>query len=301
MKRYYFGENMTAMAYGKAYKTLTTNKYSEKNAWGWVWFYEYVEQLPKGLEVAYNHTSTEYSRKLDKDIEKTEHLIFFGDGVFRAVRKAELDYYVYLRNEDAETISEKIKQEEFEADKAAKLNAIESEHKQKAQAAEEAIRDEKQKQQQREFAKFCLTHTLDQVIEKKSMPIVSEIGKQRSLKQNKSVIEEIAYLEKGLIRLMEDIEYQYRFCRVKYKIFDGEPVLRFPLSEYLVGEKVLSLDGFKFGVIEKIYEASKYTDNMERYKLKDSYTLDATMLIKEGDWFAYQLETELDKLKMENK
>lgn len=188
--------------------------------------YEFLEQLPKGLEVG---VSKLFSRKSEKGyVEK----LSIGD--FIVDSKAEIDYYQYLQNGGypySKYIVE-VREAETKKSEADKIVRNEQQRLREISDIENYKNSEIAKRNQ---IKELIEKGADAIIKKMNAPRLMQIEKYKTQRQTNDVKQDIDYHTRMIEQTERQVNNAYDIASKLYEIIDGEVQPKFDWS---IGDKV---------------------------------------------------------------
>lgn len=188
--------------------------------------YEFLEQLPKGLEVG---VSKLFSRKSEKGyVEK----LSIGD--FIVDSKAEIDYYQYLQNGGypySKYIVE-VREAETKKSEADKIVRNEQQRLREISDIENYKNSEIAKRNQ---IKELIEKGADAIIKKMNAPRLMQIEKYKTQRQTNDVKQDIDYHTRMIEQTERQVNNAYDIASKLYEIVDGEVQPKF---DWKVGDKV---------------------------------------------------------------
>lgn len=194
--------------------------------------YEFIESLPKNLEVG---TSNIYSRKSEKGfVEK----LTIGDYIVDS--KAEQDYYKYLVNKGF-PYSKFLILQEIENRKKAEIEKQRSQQYQlqKEQDRKESLVREKEALFRQVYD--LLTLGKEQYLKTINAPLQKRLETALNQKKSKSNDEEIDYLKRMIIQKENQVNDNYETASNLFEIKNGKAILKY---DWQVGDEVL-FDGYE--------------------------------------------------------
>lgn len=194
--------------------------------------YEFIESLPKNLEVG---TSNIHSRKSEKGfVEK----LTIGDYIVDS--KAEQDYYKYLVNKGF-PYSKFLILQEIENRKKAEIEKQRSQQHQlqKEQEKKESLVREKEALFRQVYD--LLTLGKEQYLKTINAPLQKRLETALNQKKSKSNDEEIDYLKRMIIQKENQVNDNYETASNLFEIKNGKAILKY---DWQVGDEVL-FDGYE--------------------------------------------------------
>jgi len=188
--------------------------------------YEFLEQLPKGLEVG---VSKLFSRKSEKGyVEKMS----IGDFIVDA--KAEIDYYQYLQNGGypySKYVIE-VREDELKKSEADKIVRNEQQRLKEISDLEGYKNSQIAKKNQ---IKELIEKGADAIIKKMNAPRLMQIEKYKTQRQTNDVKQDIDYHTRMIEQTERQVNNAYDIASKLYEIIDGEAQPKFDWS---IGDKV---------------------------------------------------------------
>ena len=193
--------------------------------------YEFLEQLPKGLEVG---VSKLFSRKSEKGyVEK----LSIGD--FIVDSKAEIDYYQYLQNGGYPYSKYVIEVREDELKKSEADKIVRNEQQRLKQISD--IENYKNSQiAKKNQIKELIEKGADAIIKTMNAPRLMQIEKYKTQRQTNDVKQDIDFHTRMIEQTERQVNNAYKIASELYEIVNGEVQPKF---DWKIGDKV-KVDGF---------------------------------------------------------